>query len=212
MLNHDFYITTPRLAITYFNPKDESHIAFTLELYKDYTIVDKDGNVKREIPDRAAAIALMEARASQIDSTGFGRYLVAALPPPSESNETITERVKKATPVGMVCINLRGPNTPPLPDVGYNLLPSTRGKGYATEALGGLTKWYEKEKGVTELLAYVDDDNEPSIRVLKRAGFELLGEGYNESLMNTGSISHDTPGKMMVWTRGLTKDPKEYGL
>ena len=212
MSNNNFHIITPRLVITHFDPSKESHIAFTLELYKDYTTIDKDGNVVREVPNRAAAIAMMETRVAQVKSTGFGRYLVSALPPSADSQETVSERIERATPVGIVTINVRGPNTPPLPDVGFNLLPSTRGKGYATEALEGLTRWYEKEKGMTELLAYVEDDNEPSMRVLKRAGFELLGERHVKSLANSGGLNRSSPKRLLVWTRGLTKDPTHYGL
>lgn len=212
MLDHSFYITTPRLAITYFNPRRESHIAFTLELYKDYKTTDENGNVKYTIPDRAAAIATMETREEQIETTGFGRYLVSVLPSASDPNEDIAERVQKSTPVGLVALNLRGADTPPLPDIGFNLLPSTRGKGYATEATEGLTKWYEKEKGVTEILGYCDDDNFASIKVLERTGFKLLGERDIAALTNPGNVSQYSSAKMLVWTRGLKKDPTEYGL
>ncbi|KAF1971253.1 hypothetical protein BU23DRAFT_556068 [Bimuria novae-zelandiae CBS 107.79] len=211
MLDFNFYITTPRLAITYFNPTKESHIAFTMELYKDYTSVDENGAVKKIMPDHAAAIKLMEDRAAQIESTGYGRYLVSVLPP-SDFSEDIAHRVRNATPVGLVGLNLRGPDTPPLPDIGFSLLPSARGKGYATEAVEGLTGWYASEKGVTELLGYCDEDNEASIKVLRRAGFELLGERDIAPLKNNGGVKHDQPEILLVWTRGLKKDPKEYGL
>ena len=212
MADHDFYITTPRLVITYFDPANEAHIAFNLDLYKDYTTIDENGNVKRTIPDRAAAIDMMETRVAQIKSTGYGRYLVSVLPPPSGKNEHILDRVRGATPVGLVSLNTRGPDALPLPDVGFNLLPSSRGRGYATEAVDGLLGWYERERGVTEVLGYCDDDNEASMKVLKRAGFELLGERYISGLMNYGGIKVAQPEKSLVWTRGLKKDPKEYGL
>lgn len=213
MLDFNFYTTTPRLAITYFNPTKESHIAFTLELYKDYTTVDENGAVRRTIPDRAAALEMIETRAAQIESTGYGRYCVSVLPPTSDSNEDISKRVENATPVGLVGLNLRGEGTVPLPDIGFNLLPSARGKGYASEAVKGLSDYYDREKGVTELLGYVDDDNEASIKVLKRAGFELLGEREIAAMMNPGSINkYGKQTRLLVWSRGLKKDPKEYGL
>lgn len=213
MLDFSFYTTTPRLAITYLNPSKESHIAFTLELYKDYTTVDENGKTKPTIPDRAAAIDMMESRATQIETSGYGRYCVSVLPPPNESDDDTAKRVANATPVGLVSLNLRGPNTPPLPDIGFNLLPSARGKGYATEAVKGLSDYY-REKGVTELLGYCDDDNEASTKVLRRAGFELLGERNIRWEASPGQISStsDGPHKQLVWTRGLKKDPKEYGL
>jgi RimJ/RimL family protein N-acetyltransferase len=214
MLDFNFYITTPRLAITHFNPNKESHIAFTLELYKDYRIVDDNGNSKPTIPDRAAAIEMMQVRANQIETSGYGRYCVSVLPPPSESDEDIASRVQNATPVGLVGLNLRGPNAPPLPDIGFNFLPSVRGKGYAGEAVKGLSDYYDREKGVTELLGYCDSDNEASIKVLKRAGFDLFGPSSLAELQSPGQInkSEEPPASLLVWTRGLKKDPKEYGV
>ncbi|OAG06438.1 acyl-CoA N-acyltransferase [Paraphaeosphaeria sporulosa] len=213
MLDFDFYITTPRLVITYFNPSKESHIAFTLELYKDYTVVDENGTTKPTIPDHAAAIEMLEGRATQIETTGYGRYCVSVLPPPTDSNEDIAKRVENATPVGLVGLNLRGPDTPPLPDIGFHLLPSVRGKGYAAEAVKGLSDYYDREKGVTELVGYCNDDNEASMKVLRRAGFELLGERNIASLMSPGTISKGgQPNTLLAWARGLKKDPKEYGL
>ncbi|KAF2449938.1 hypothetical protein P171DRAFT_428058 [Karstenula rhodostoma CBS 690.94] len=212
MLDFSFYITTPRLAITYFNPSKESHIALTLELYKDYTTVDENGNTKPTIPDRAAAIDMMETRSTQIETSGYGRYCVSVLPP-AESHEDTAKRVENATPVGLVGLNLRGPDTPQLPDIGFNLLPAARGKGYAAEAVKGLSDYYDREKGVTELLGYCDDDNEASMKVLRRAGFELLGERNIRALQSPGQVSKGKhPLKLLVWVRGLKKDPKEYGL
>jgi RimJ/RimL family protein N-acetyltransferase len=214
MLDFNFYITTPRLAITYFNPRKESHIAFTLELYKDYIVVDENANPKPTIPNRAAAIEMMQVRANQIETTGYGRYCVSVLAPPSDSDEDIASRVQNATPVGLVGLNLRGPNASPLPDIGFNFLPSARGKGYAGEAVKGLLEYYDREKGVTELLGYCDDDNEASIKVLRRAGFCLLGPSDVAELKSPGQVNkgEQQPQSLLVWTRGLKKDPKEYGI
>ncbi|KAL1600619.1 hypothetical protein SLS60_007005 [Paraconiothyrium brasiliense] len=213
MLDFSFYVTTPRLALTYFNPTKESHIAFTLDLYKDYTKVDKDGNTERLIPDRAAAIDLMETRATQIESSGYGRYCISILPPPSGFDEDTASRVENATPIGLVGLNLRGPDAAPLPDLGFNLIPSARGKGYASEAVKGLLDYYDREKGVTELLGYCDEDNTASKKVLGRAGFECLGVRAVGALAAPGTVRMAwVPKSVLLWTRGLKKDPKEYGL
>ncbi|KAJ4304633.1 hypothetical protein N0V90_000159 [Kalmusia sp. IMI 367209] len=209
MPDYSFYITTPRLAITYFDASKEPHVAFTKELYKAYTKVDENGNIKPTIPDHAAAIKLIEERAAQIDSTGYGRYLISVLP---STDADITQRVETATPVGLVGLNLRGPDTPPVPDIGFNLLPSARGKGYATEAVAGLLGWYEREKGVTEVLGYCDDDNEGSKAVLRRSGFELVGYREIGAFMNSGGIPKERQPGLLVWTRGLKGELKDYGL
>ncbi len=60
-------------------------------------------------------------------------------------------------------------------EVGYDLVPSARGNGYATEALQGLAAWAFGQPGLTVLHASVDEDNAPSHAVLLRAGFERTG-------------------------------------
>ncbi|MEW2417267.1 GNAT family protein [Streptomyces sp. NPDC046866] len=60
-------------------------------------------------------------------------------------------------------------------EVGYDLVPSARGNGYATEALRGLTARAFGQPGLTALHASVDDGNAPSHAVLLRAGFERTG-------------------------------------
>ncbi|KPI06784.1 GCN5-related N-acetyltransferase [Actinobacteria bacterium OV450] len=60
-------------------------------------------------------------------------------------------------------------------EVGYDLVPSARGNGYATDALNGLTAWAFGQPGVTALHASVDEDNAPSHGVVGRVGFERTG-------------------------------------
>ncbi|KOY54247.1 GNAT family N-acetyltransferase [Streptomyces sp. XY332] len=64
-------------------------------------------------------------------------------------------------------------------EVGYDLVPSARGNGYATEALKGLAGWAFAQPGVTALHARVDADNAPSHGVVTRAGFERTGSTEN---------------------------------
>lgn len=229
MLDYSFYIPTPRLAIIYPNPSNETHVTFYLELYKNYTTVDEHGNTKYSVPDPAAATKLLQERAAQIESeNSYGRYILAILPPESASDNDSLKRVQKAIPVGIATLNLRGPGTPPIPgkkaipvkliinsylvDIGFSLLPSARGKGYATEAVEGLSGWFEREKGVTELLAYCDDDNKASMKVLERSGFESLGKRDFPTLMNSGSVGRTERPALMVYARGLKKELAEYGL
>lgn len=62
-------------------------------------------------------------------------------------------------------------------EVGYDLVPSARGNGYATEALKALSAWALGRPGVTRLDATTDEDNAPSQAVLRRAGFTEAGTG-----------------------------------
>ncbi|MFD5420536.1 GNAT family N-acetyltransferase [Streptomyces sp. NPDC127069] len=60
-------------------------------------------------------------------------------------------------------------------EIGYDLVPSARGDGYATDALRGLAAWAFRQPGLTALHASVDADNAPSHGVVGRAGFERTG-------------------------------------
>jgi RimJ/RimL family protein N-acetyltransferase len=62
-------------------------------------------------------------------------------------------------------------------EVGYWLGESFWGRGIATCALQGLTRYaFDTFPGLNRLFAYVDDDHTPSIRVLEKAHFRR--EGY----------------------------------
>ncbi|MFD5595993.1 GNAT family N-acetyltransferase [Streptomyces griseorubiginosus] len=56
-------------------------------------------------------------------------------------------------------------------EVGYDLAPSARGRGYATEALRALSDWALARDDVRSLCATIEPDNAPSQRVIARAGF-----------------------------------------
>jgi RimJ/RimL family protein N-acetyltransferase len=55
--------------------------------------------------------------------------------------------------------------------IGYEIVPSARRRGYATEAIVALSGWALGRSGVGEVRAETLPDNEPSIRALLRAGF-----------------------------------------
>ncbi|MCX4539609.1 GNAT family N-acetyltransferase [Streptomyces sp. NBC_01565] len=62
-------------------------------------------------------------------------------------------------------------------EIGYDLVPSARGAGHATEALRALCAWAFAQPGVTGLHAEVEEGNAPSHAVLRRAGFRPAGHG-----------------------------------
>jgi RimJ/RimL family protein N-acetyltransferase len=55
--------------------------------------------------------------------------------------------------------------------IGYEIVPSARCRGYATEVICALAQWALRQPGVLEVRAETLPDNEPSIRALLRAGF-----------------------------------------
>ncbi|MDI3409133.1 GNAT family N-acetyltransferase [Streptomyces cavernicola] len=65
-------------------------------------------------------------------------------------------------------------------EIGYDLVSTARGHGYATAALRSLTAWALAQAGVTTVYARTEPDNTPSQRVLQRAGFRLTGRTDTE--------------------------------
>ncbi|WP_046502643.1 GNAT family N-acetyltransferase [Streptomyces odonnellii] len=59
--------------------------------------------------------------------------------------------------------------------VGYGLVPSAHGKGYASEALRELLR-FARARGVSAVLGDTDHDNTASQRVMTAAGMRLVGE------------------------------------
>jgi [ribosomal protein S5]-alanine N-acetyltransferase len=55
--------------------------------------------------------------------------------------------------------------------IGYAIVPESRRRGYATEAIRAISGWALAQDGVEEVLAQTLPDNEASIRALLRVGF-----------------------------------------
>lgn len=72
--------------------------------------------------------------------------------------------------------------------VGYGVVPSYRGQGYASEALQAMMKWGFAQVGVRQILADCEAWNVGSIRVLEKAGMQQVE-------VRDGLISWQSPGK-----------------
>ncbi|MEU2039312.1 GNAT family N-acetyltransferase [Nocardia niwae] len=59
-------------------------------------------------------------------------------------------------------------------EIGYGIVASRRGRGYATEATVALTAHAFTAPGVRVVRAEVELSNPPSVRVLEKAGFEQV--------------------------------------
>ncbi|MEV0619687.1 GNAT family N-acetyltransferase [Nonomuraea sp. NPDC050404] len=59
-------------------------------------------------------------------------------------------------------------------EIGYGIVASRRGRGYAPEATRALTEFALTAPGVHTVFANVELANPPSIRVLEKAGFRRL--------------------------------------
>ncbi|MFD1356985.1 GNAT family N-acetyltransferase [Fictibacillus halophilus] len=64
-------------------------------------------------------------------------------------------------------------------EIGYGIIPSAQGKGYATEAVKGIIDWALSTKLVRKVVAECLEDNIASIKVLEKLGFERTGTDEN---------------------------------
>ena len=67
-------------------------------------------------------------------------------------------------------------STPGAAEVGYEVYPDYRGRGFATEAGRALIDWASREHGVMRYVSSVDPENLPSLRVNEKLGFVPTGE------------------------------------
>lgn len=71
------------------------------------------------------------------------------------------------------------PNSANTVEIGYAIVPSAQGKGYATEAVQKLVEWAFSNKNVTKIVAECLVDNAPSIRVLEKLQMKRIGSENN---------------------------------
>jgi RimJ/RimL family protein N-acetyltransferase len=67
------------------------------------------------------------------------------------------------------------PNADGEVEIGYGIHAAHRSRGYATEAVEALVEWALAQEGVRGVVAHCDPANEPSLRVLAKAGFAEAG-------------------------------------
>ncbi|MBN6054960.1 GNAT family N-acetyltransferase [Nonomuraea sp. RK-328] len=65
-------------------------------------------------------------------------------------------------------------------EIGYGIVESRRGRGYAPEAVQALTAFAFTAPGVRAVHATVEPSNPPSIRVLEKAGFQRCDDGPSQ--------------------------------
>ncbi len=65
-------------------------------------------------------------------------------------------------------------------EIGYSIAPAYRRRGYATEAAHAIVDWARRQHGVSAVVAGCAQDNEASIRTLRRLGFRETGRDQDE--------------------------------
>jgi [ribosomal protein S5]-alanine N-acetyltransferase len=65
-------------------------------------------------------------------------------------------------------------------EIGYSIFADHRRRGYASEAARALAAWALGRGGARTLVASVAPDNEPSLALVRRAGFRQVGTQWDE--------------------------------
>ncbi|MGE0281668.1 MAG: GNAT family N-acetyltransferase [Rhizobiaceae bacterium] len=68
-----------------------------------------------------------------------------------------------------------GDDFDPFAESGWTFATWAHGKGYATEAATAAHQWFEANHGRQRTVCIIDHDNDPSIRVAKKLGYDLVG-------------------------------------
>jgi RimJ/RimL family protein N-acetyltransferase len=77
-----------------------------------------------------------------------------------------------------------------VPEIGYILHPDHWGCGLATEALQAVIARIFERRPIPHLTADVDPRNRPSLNLLQKLGFKVVGRARNT--WNIGGISYDS--------------------
>lgn len=144
---------TDRLIL---RPMTEQDASFILELLNDPSFIRHIGDRKVHTLEGARAYITDGPVASYLRN-GFGLYLVTH----RETGESMG-----------ICGLIRR-NTLMDVDIGYAFLPRYRSKGYAYEAALEMKQYAQETLGLKRLVAVVDPENIPSIRLLEKLGMKF---------------------------------------
>jgi ribosomal-protein-alanine N-acetyltransferase len=65
-------------------------------------------------------------------------------------------------------------------EVGYSVFEPYRRRGYATEVVRALIDWASSKHGIRHFVASISPENEPSLALVRRLGFEQMGRHWDE--------------------------------
>jgi RimJ/RimL family protein N-acetyltransferase len=71
-------------------------------------------------------------------------------------------------------------------EIGYGLAAPSRGWGIGTRAVALLVDWLRAKDEVRRVFAHVDPENAPSVRLLRRLDFVLVGHEGGEDVYELG--------------------------
>lgn len=97
----------------------------------------------------------------------------------------VTEKSSGA-PVGMCGLLRRDDQEHP--DIGFAFLAAYQARGYGLESAEAIMDFGHIQLNIETIVAFVSPDNERSIRLLERLGFEFTGEGSLEGIDKPQSV------------------------
>jgi RimJ/RimL family protein N-acetyltransferase len=71
-------------------------------------------------------------------------------------------------------------NDPEAVEFGYRIYEAYRGRGFATEAARRMIELAEERAGIKRFVLSVAPDNEPSLAIVRKLGFERTGEQMDD--------------------------------
>ncbi len=148
-------LQTNRLCLRRLSADDAD---FILQLLNEPSFIQNIGDRGvRTIEDARAYI--LKGPIASYEKHGFGLWLVEAKEPPAR--------------IG-ICGLLKRDVLPDV-DLGYALLPEFWSKGFALESASAVLAYARETLGLKRVAAVVNADNQSSIRLLEKMGFEFEG-------------------------------------
>lgn len=156
-----FTISTPRLQITPFDPTNQTHCEFLVQLWNTDDFINSCGRTSIDTPEKAASF-IQHRVLAHYALNKHGQFLVS---------------LREGPPIGTVSLMKDSPPDPHYlaPDVGYAILPEENGKGYATEAAKGVLEYARKDLGIEDAFGFCAAEDMRSRRVLEKVGLVFRG-------------------------------------
>ncbi|MGN6688406.1 MAG: GNAT family N-acetyltransferase [Actinomycetales bacterium] len=180
-------IWTARLALVTL-PRDLLDAA-TAGLPRDGVLQSIDGLLAAPAPERRPQLPSVPPVSDPCDVLGEAREVLLARaeqldvdPDPAGLAPWLSRAVvwrQTGVLVGYANFHTR-PDADGRVEIGYRVAPQWRGQGIATEVADGMWEW-ARQRGAQVFVASVRPDNEPSLRILRRAGFVQVGEQIDEA-------------------------------
>jgi len=164
-MNKKMKIITDRLVINSISGKDYDFIV-TLEQIPENRIYEMEGVLTRE---------------QIIEQTN--EYLLGSNQLPEKGGIKFIITLKNKTPIGTISLSCNWEKTKEW-EIGYSLLPEYFHKGYAYESAIAIIRYAFNELKIHKIMAFVNANNYPSIKLCERLNMKLEGYMREARLIN----------------------------